>query len=76
VNAGTIGAEVHTPFGGTKATGNGHREGGAQVLDVFSEWKTVYIDPAGSSGLRSTCYPSAADASGLRPRAGARSSAR
>lgn len=47
VNAGTIGAEVHTPFGGTKATGNGHREGGAQVLDVFSEWKTVYIDYSG-----------------------------
>ncbi|MER3397392.1 MAG: aldehyde dehydrogenase [Chloroflexota bacterium] len=47
VNAGTIGAEVHTPFGGTKATGNGHREAGEQVLDVFSEWKTIYIDYSG-----------------------------
>ena len=47
VNASTIGAEVHLPFGGTKATGNGHREGGTQVLDVFSEWKSVYVDYSG-----------------------------
>ncbi len=47
VNHGTIGAEVHLPFGGTKETGNGHREGGLQVLDVFSEWKAVYIDYSG-----------------------------
>ncbi|MDR7508583.1 MAG: aldehyde dehydrogenase family protein [Armatimonadota bacterium] len=47
VNHGTIGAEVHLPFGGTKNTGNGHREGGQQVLDVFSEWKAVYIDYSG-----------------------------
>ncbi|MDR5683269.1 MAG: aldehyde dehydrogenase family protein [Armatimonadota bacterium] len=47
VNHGTIGAEVHLPFGGTRATGNGHREGGLQVLDVFSEWKSVYIDYSG-----------------------------
>ncbi|HKV37758.1 MAG TPA: aldehyde dehydrogenase family protein [Blastocatellia bacterium] len=47
VNASTIGAEVQLPFGGTKATGNGHREGGTQVLDVFSEWKAVYIDYSG-----------------------------
>jgi aldehyde dehydrogenase (NAD+) len=47
VNHGTIGAEVHLPFGGTKNTGNGHREGGLQVLDVFSEWKAVYIDYSG-----------------------------
>jgi aldehyde dehydrogenase (NAD+) len=47
VNHGTIGAEVHLPFGGTKDTGNGHREGGLQVLDVFSEWKAVYIDYSG-----------------------------
>lgn len=44
VNAPTIGAEIHLPFGGTKATGNGHREGGVQALDVFSEWKSLYID--------------------------------
>ncbi|MFY9572986.1 MAG: aldehyde dehydrogenase family protein [Blastocatellia bacterium] len=47
VNASTIGAEVHLPFGGTKSTGNGHREGGAQVLDIFSEWKAVYVDYSG-----------------------------
>ncbi|MGE0104113.1 MAG: aldehyde dehydrogenase family protein [Blastocatellales bacterium] len=48
VNSSTIGAEVHLPFGGTKATGNGHREGAmASSLDVFSEWKSVYIDYSG-----------------------------
>ncbi len=47
VNSSTIGAEVHLPFGGTKATGNGHREAGTQVLDIFSEWKSIYIDYSG-----------------------------
>ena len=47
VNASTIGAEVHLPFGGTKATGNGHREAGTQVLDIFSEWKSIYVDYSG-----------------------------
>jgi len=47
VNAPTIGAEIHLPFGGTKGTGNGHREGGTQVLDVFREWKSLYIDYSG-----------------------------
>jgi alpha-ketoglutaric semialdehyde dehydrogenase len=47
VNAPTIGAEVHLPFGGTKATGNGHREAGGAALDVFSEWKSVYVDFSG-----------------------------
>ena len=47
VNAPTIGAEIHLPFGGTKGTGNGHREGGTQVLDVYSEWKSLYIDYSG-----------------------------
>jgi aldehyde dehydrogenase (NAD+) len=47
VNHGTTGAEVHLPFGGTRQTGNGHREGGLQVLDVFTEWKSVYIDYSG-----------------------------
>jgi alpha-ketoglutaric semialdehyde dehydrogenase len=47
VNAPTIGAEVHLPFGGTKATGNGHREAGTAALDVFSEWKSVYVDFSG-----------------------------
>ena len=47
VNSSTIGAEVHLPFGGTKATGNGHREAGTQVLDIFTEWKAVYVDYRG-----------------------------
>src|SRR5436305_3573786 len=47
VNAGTIGAEVHLPFGGTKHTGNGHREAGQAALDVFTEWKSVYVDYSG-----------------------------
>lgn len=44
INAPTIGAEVHLPFGGTKATGNGHREAAETCLDCFTEWKTIYID--------------------------------
>ena len=44
VNAPTIGAEVHLPFGGTKATGNGHREGGQGAIDFYTEWKSVYVD--------------------------------
>jgi aldehyde dehydrogenase (NAD+) len=44
VNAPTIGAEVHLPFGGTKETGNGHRDAGQTALDVFSEWKSLYVD--------------------------------
>jgi alpha-ketoglutaric semialdehyde dehydrogenase len=47
VNAGTIGAEVHLPFGGMKETGNGHREAGQAALDVFTEWKSIYIDYSG-----------------------------
>ncbi len=47
VNAPTIGAEVHLPFGGTKNTGNGHRESGLAALDLFSEWKSVYVDFSG-----------------------------
>src|SRR6202046_3780965 len=44
VNAPTIGAETHLPFGGIKNTGNGHRESGEAALDFYSEWKTIYID--------------------------------
>jgi acyl-CoA reductase-like NAD-dependent aldehyde dehydrogenase len=47
VNTTTIGAEVHLPSGGIRQTGNGHREGGRQVLDVFTEWKSVSIDYSG-----------------------------
>lgn len=44
VNAPTIGAEVHLPFGGVKQTGNGHREGGTGALDFYTTWKSVYVD--------------------------------
>src|SRR5438105_13118411 len=44
INAPTIGAEVHLPFGGVKATGNGHREGGIGAIDFYTEWKSVYVD--------------------------------
>lgn len=47
INSPTIGAEAHMPFGGVKGTGNGHREGGWTVFDIFTEWKTVYIDYSG-----------------------------
>jgi aldehyde dehydrogenase (NAD+) len=47
VNGPTIGAEVHLPFGGVKGSGNGHREAGKTGLDIFTEWKTVYIDYSG-----------------------------
>jgi alpha-ketoglutaric semialdehyde dehydrogenase len=44
VNAPTIGAEIQLPFGGTKGTGNGHREAGTAAIEFYSEWKTLYID--------------------------------
>ena len=47
VNAGTIGAETHLPFGGMKQTGNGHREAGHAALDTFTEWKSIYVDYSG-----------------------------
>jgi aldehyde dehydrogenase (NAD+) len=47
VNAGTIGSEVHLPFGGMRRTGNGHREAGQAALETFSEWKTIYVDWSG-----------------------------
>ncbi|HYV86698.1 MAG TPA: aldehyde dehydrogenase family protein [Patescibacteria group bacterium] len=48
VNSSTIGAETHLPFGGTRRTGNGHREGAAQTaLEIFTEWKTIYVDYSG-----------------------------
>jgi alpha-ketoglutaric semialdehyde dehydrogenase len=48
VNAGTTGAEIHLPFGGSKGTGNGHRDSGQAALDVFTEWKTLYVDYSGT----------------------------
>jgi aldehyde dehydrogenase (NAD+) len=47
VNAGTTGAEIHLPFGGTKATGNGHREAGTAAIDFYTEWQSLYIDYSG-----------------------------
>lgn len=47
VNAPTIGAEAHLPFGGVKKTGNGHREGGWEVYDFYTETKVVYVDYSG-----------------------------
>jgi aldehyde dehydrogenase (NAD+) len=44
INAPTIGAEVHLPFGGVKATGNGHREGGMGAVDFYTQWKSIYVD--------------------------------
>lgn len=48
VNAGTTGAEIHLPFGGTKGTGNGHRDSGQAALDVYTEWKSIYVDYSGT----------------------------
>jgi alpha-ketoglutaric semialdehyde dehydrogenase len=47
INGPTIGAEAHMPFGGVKATGNGHREGGWEVFDFYTETKTIYVDYSG-----------------------------
>jgi aldehyde dehydrogenase (NAD+) len=47
VNAPTFGAEVHLPFGGVKKSGSGHREVGEAAIEVFSEWKTIYVDYSG-----------------------------
>jgi alpha-ketoglutaric semialdehyde dehydrogenase len=48
VNAPTIGAEAHLPFGGVKETGNGHREGGWEVYEFYSETKVCYVDYSGT----------------------------
>ena len=47
INGPTIGAECHMPFGGFKATGNGHREGGWEVYEFYTETKTIYVDYSG-----------------------------
>ncbi|HEX9068534.1 MAG TPA: aldehyde dehydrogenase family protein [Ktedonobacterales bacterium] len=47
INAGTIGAEIQLPFGGTRGTGNGHREAGLGAMEFFTEWKAVYVDYSG-----------------------------
>lgn len=48
INSSTIGAEIQLPFGGTKGTGNGHREAGTAALETFTEWKSIYIDYSGT----------------------------
>jgi acyl-CoA reductase-like NAD-dependent aldehyde dehydrogenase len=48
INAGTTGAEIHLPFGGTKGTGNGHREAGTAAMDFFTEWQSIYVDYSGT----------------------------
>lgn len=47
INGPTIGAEAHMPFGGVKGTGNGHREGGWEVFEFYTETKSVYVDYSG-----------------------------
>lgn len=47
VNAGTTGAEIHLPFGGTRGTGNGHREAGTAAIDFYTEWQSIYVDYSG-----------------------------
>jgi len=47
INHGTIGAEIHLPFGGVKDTGNGGREAGLAAIDEYTEWKSVYVDYSG-----------------------------
>lgn len=42
-NASTTGAEIHLPFGGMKASGNGHRELGSGAVDEFSETKSIFV---------------------------------
>ena len=76
VNAGTTGAEVHLPFGGTKDTGNGHREAGQAALDVFTEWKSIYVDYSGSLQRAQIDNVSEPQARRLRPAGGARRRAR
>jgi aldehyde dehydrogenase (NAD+) len=44
VNGGTFGSEPHLPFGGLRASGTGWREAGTEALDVYSDWKTLYIN--------------------------------
>jgi aldehyde dehydrogenase (NAD+) len=44
VNGPTYGSEPHMPFGGVKQSGNGLREAGTEALDVYSDWKTVYVN--------------------------------
>lgn len=64
VNVPTTGAETHLPFGGLKKSGNGQRDGGTAGLDVFSEWKTVYVDYSGRIRTAPVDLPAAEAAAG------------
>jgi alpha-ketoglutaric semialdehyde dehydrogenase len=44
VNGPTYGFEPHVPFGGERDSGTGWREAGVEALDVYSDWKTVYVN--------------------------------
>jgi acyl-CoA reductase-like NAD-dependent aldehyde dehydrogenase len=44
INAATYGSEPHLPFGGLGDSGTGWREAGTEALDVYSDWKTVYVN--------------------------------
>ena len=41
INGPTYGAEPNMPFGGVKNSGNGWRENGENVIDIYTEIKTV-----------------------------------
>jgi aldehyde dehydrogenase (NAD+) len=49
INASTIGAEVHLPFGGWRHSGSGHPEAGGRggAIDFFTRMKVVYRDFSG-----------------------------
>ncbi len=49
INASTIGAEIHLPFGGIKHSGYGRKEAGGRggALDTYSRWKVIYRDFSG-----------------------------
>jgi aldehyde dehydrogenase (NAD+) len=49
VNTSTIGAEIQTPFGGLKGTGNAHREAGGHggAIETYTELKIISVDYSG-----------------------------
>ena len=44
INGPTYGFEPHVPFGGERDSGTGWREAGTEALDVYSDWKTIYVN--------------------------------
>lgn len=67
VNAPTIGAEAHLPFGGVKQTGNGHREGGGRSTSSTRRPRSATSTTAGRcSARRSTTTDAGRDASRAR----------